>query len=111
MCSRSSFIAPAPETPVARSAGSSAIAIDQQSAADGDDAAGVGPGEGILGRLGGPRGLVRVGGLVALFSPYSWLEQFTPREAWLGGFDALLMPSAPDEAPPAPAGRRARLSR
>lgn len=41
----------------------------------------------LLGRLGGPRGLVRVGGLVALFSPYSWLEQFTPREAWLGGFE------------------------
>ena len=27
------------------------------------------------------------GGLVALFSPYSWLEQFTPREAWLGGYE------------------------
>jgi putative 4-mercaptohistidine N1-methyltranferase len=40
----------------------------------------------LLGRLGGPRGLVRVGGLVALFSPYSWLEQFTPRGAWLGGY-------------------------
>ena len=39
----------------------------------------------LLGRLGGHRGLVKVGGLVALFSPYSWLEQFTPREAWLGG--------------------------
>jgi putative 4-mercaptohistidine N1-methyltranferase len=32
----------------------------------------------LLGRLGGHRGLVKVGGLVALFSPYSWLEQFTP---------------------------------
>lgn len=41
----------------------------------------------LLGRLGGPRGLVRVGGLVALFSPYSWLEQFTPEEAWIGGFE------------------------
>lgn len=41
----------------------------------------------LLGRLGGPRGLVKVGGLVALFSPYSWLEQFTPRGAWLGGFE------------------------
>jgi putative 4-mercaptohistidine N1-methyltranferase len=39
----------------------------------------------LLGRLGGPRGLVKVGGLVALFSPYTWLEQFTPRGAWLGG--------------------------
>lgn len=41
----------------------------------------------LLGRLGGPRGLVKVGGLVALFSPYSWLEQFTPREAWIGGYE------------------------
>lgn len=40
----------------------------------------------LLGRLGGPRGLVKVGGLVALFSPYSWLEQFTPSGAWFGGF-------------------------
>jgi putative 4-mercaptohistidine N1-methyltranferase len=40
----------------------------------------------LLGRLGGPRGLVRPGGLLAIFSPYSWLESFTPREAWLGGF-------------------------
>ncbi|MDG4548958.1 MAG: 5-histidylcysteine sulfoxide synthase [Candidatus Contendobacter sp.] len=39
----------------------------------------------LLGRLGGPRGLVKVGGLLAIFSPYSWLEQFTPPEAWLGG--------------------------
>jgi len=41
----------------------------------------------LLGRLGGPRGLVAPGGLVAIFSPYSWLEQFTPKEAWLGGRD------------------------
>lgn len=41
----------------------------------------------LLGRLGGPRGLVKVGGLVALFSPYSWLEQFTPHGAWPGGFE------------------------
>ncbi|MBK7234355.1 MAG: 5-histidylcysteine sulfoxide synthase [Sterolibacteriaceae bacterium] len=39
----------------------------------------------LLGRLGGPRGLVKLGGLVAIFSPYTWLEQFTPRGAWLGG--------------------------
>lgn len=39
----------------------------------------------LLGRLGGPRGLVRVGGLLAIFSPYSWLDTFTPPEAWLGG--------------------------
>lgn len=40
----------------------------------------------LLARLGGPRGLVRVGGLLALFSPYTWLEQFTPPPAWLGGY-------------------------
>lgn len=39
----------------------------------------------LLGRLGGPRGLVRVGGVVAILSPYTWMEQFTPRGAWLGG--------------------------
>ncbi len=39
----------------------------------------------LLGRLGGPRGLVARGGLLAIFSPYSWMEAFTPREAWLGG--------------------------
>ena len=41
----------------------------------------------LLGRLGGPLGLVKPGGLLAIFSPYSWLEQFTPLEAWLGGFE------------------------
>lgn len=41
----------------------------------------------LLGRLGGPRGLVKVGGLLVIFSPYSWLEQFTPLEAWLGGYE------------------------
>lgn len=40
----------------------------------------------LLGRLGGPRGLVKTGGLLAIFSPYSWLESFTPPEAWLGGY-------------------------
>ncbi len=41
----------------------------------------------LLGRLGGPLGLVKPGGLLAMFSPYSWLEQFTPPEAWLGGYE------------------------
>ena len=41
----------------------------------------------LLGRLGGPLGLVRPGGLLAIFSPYSWLEPFTPPEAWLGGYE------------------------
>ena len=41
----------------------------------------------LLGRLGGPMGLVKPGGLLAVFSPYSWLEAFTPPEAWLGGYE------------------------
>lgn len=41
----------------------------------------------LLGRLAGPRGLVKSGGLLAIFSPYSWLESFTPPEAWLGGYE------------------------
>ncbi|MNL69100.1 hypothetical protein D3C87_1939170 [compost metagenome] len=30
---------------------------------------------------------MRPGGFLLLVSPYSWLEQFTPPEAWLGGFE------------------------
>ena len=41
----------------------------------------------LLGRLGGPRGLVKPGGLLAVFSPFSWLPQFTPPETWLGGYE------------------------
>ncbi len=40
-----------------------------------------------LGRLGGPRGLVRPGGLAVIVSPYTWMEEYTPREVWLGGFE------------------------
>jgi len=29
--------------------------------------------------------LVKPGGVLVLVSPYSWLEQYTPREHWLGG--------------------------
>lgn len=39
----------------------------------------------VLGRLGGPRGLVRPGGLLLVSSPFTWREKFTPRDAWLGG--------------------------
>lgn len=38
-----------------------------------------------LARMGGPRGLVCPGGLLVLSSPYTWMEEFTPRGAWLGG--------------------------
>ena len=39
----------------------------------------------LLGRLGGPRGLVKPGGLLLNISPWSWMENFTPKSAWLGG--------------------------
>ena len=40
------------------------------------------------------RDLVRPDGLLILATPFTWLEEFTPREHWLGdesrsGFDAL----------------------
>lgn len=38
-----------------------------------------------LTRMFGAHGLVKVGGLLLITSPYSWLEQFTPKSAWLGG--------------------------
>lgn len=28
---------------------------------------------------------LRPGGVLALASPYAWLEEFTPRDRWLGG--------------------------
>lgn len=39
----------------------------------------------LLSRLAGSRGIVRKGGLVLITSPFSWMEQLTPREVWLGG--------------------------
>ncbi|MBU9808930.1 5-histidylcysteine sulfoxide synthase [Rahnella sp. SL6] len=30
--------------------------------------------------------MIRSGGLLMLSSPYTWLEEFTPKEHWLGGF-------------------------
>jgi len=29
---------------------------------------------------------IRSGGLLVITSPYTWLEEFTPRDKWLGGF-------------------------
>lgn len=40
-----------------------------------------------LARMGGPLGLVRPGGLLVVMSPYTWMEQFTPIDAWLGGYE------------------------
>lgn len=34
------------------------------------------------------KGRIRRGGLLILASPYTWLEEFTPRNNWLGGFKA-----------------------
>ena len=31
---------------------------------------------------------IRSGGLLVITSPYTWLEEFTEREKWLGGFKA-----------------------
>ena len=31
---------------------------------------------------------IRLGGLLVITSPYTWLEDFTPKENWLGGFKA-----------------------
>ena len=31
---------------------------------------------------------IRPGGLLVITSPYTWLEEFTPKENWLGGFKA-----------------------
>lgn len=47
----------------------------------------------LLCRLPNPRacldalsGIVNPGGVVVMVTPYSWLEQFTPRSKWLGGY-------------------------
>ncbi len=39
----------------------------------------------FLGRLAGPCGLVRPGGLLLLTTPFTWREAHTPKGAWLGG--------------------------
>jgi putative 4-mercaptohistidine N1-methyltranferase len=46
----------------------------------------------LIDRLGNPAGFLAaihqrlaVGGLLAIASPYTWLEEFTPRTQWLGG--------------------------
>lgn len=42
--------------------------------------------EAVLDRL---PSLVREGGRLALTSPYTWMEEYTPKERWLGGFKHL----------------------
>ena len=41
---------------------------------------------GGLRSLSGPAGLVKPGGLAVIVSPYTWMEEHTPRSAWLGGY-------------------------
>lgn len=41
--------------------------------------------ETLLGRFGGPRGIVRAGGLLLVSSPFTWVERYTPQDLWLGG--------------------------
>jgi putative 4-mercaptohistidine N1-methyltranferase len=40
-----------------------------------------------LAKMGGPRGLVKPGGILLLTSPYTWLPQFTPKFGWVGGYE------------------------
>ena len=53
----------------------------------------------LIDRLNDPSGflarlpaLIKSGGQLVLTSPYTWLEEFTPRENWLGGFSADCLP-------------------
>ncbi len=39
-----------------------------------------------LSRMGGMRGIVKKGGLLVVTTPFTWMERFTPKDAWLGGF-------------------------
>lgn len=40
-----------------------------------------------LERMGGRHGMVRPGGFLVITSPYTWMEAFTPKEVWLGGYE------------------------
>ena len=35
---------------------------------------------------GAAAGLVKPGGLAVIVSPYTWMEEHTPRSSWLGGY-------------------------
>ncbi|MBX9688165.1 MAG: 5-histidylcysteine sulfoxide synthase [Candidatus Obscuribacterales bacterium] len=39
-----------------------------------------------LSRMAGARGIVKTGGLLLLISPFSWDEQYTVKDLWLGGY-------------------------
>lgn len=40
----------------------------------------------LLSRMAGELAVVRKGGLLMLTTPFTWMEQFTPRDVWLGGY-------------------------
>lgn len=44
----------------------------------------------LLGRVGGVRGLVKPGGLLAVSSAYQWKEECTPKALWLGGYETTV---------------------
>lgn len=48
----------------------------------------------LLARLQGPEALVRSGGVVVMATPFSWLEEYTPKDNWLADVPAVadLMP-------------------
>jgi 5-histidylcysteine sulfoxide synthase len=46
--------------------------------------------KGVLGRLGGARGLVRPGGLLVIADEFAWDDALTPRELWFSGDEATL---------------------
>ncbi len=39
-----------------------------------------------LNRMGGDRGVVKRGGIMVLTTPFTWMETYTPRDVWMGGF-------------------------
>jgi len=41
-----------------------------------------------LDQFGGTDGLVKPGGLAVVVSPYTWMEEHTPKDTWLGGYTA-----------------------
>jgi 5-histidylcysteine sulfoxide synthase/putative 4-mercaptohistidine N1-methyltranferase len=40
----------------------------------------------VLQRMSGERGLLRSGGILVITTPFTWLEKFSPKEVWLGGY-------------------------
>ncbi|MDZ4834872.1 MAG: 5-histidylcysteine sulfoxide synthase [Candidatus Melainabacteria bacterium] len=40
----------------------------------------------LLNRLSGDRGVVKRGGVVVITTPFTWMETYTPRDVWMGGY-------------------------